>query len=102
MITIQRKLIIKIKKSAIDAGKCPASMIQNSYYPVIGYSVQLVKRDKGEHEELTGFYFLNQKQEVAFVYSSYCEISLDPCGEDIANTELFKQGRDNNEEGKKD
>lgn len=101
MITLQRKLLIKIRDKVINEGKAPKAMKANHFYPVVGYSVQIIKRENRENEELTGFYFINQKDEVAFVYSSYCEVSLDPCQEEIANMQQFKQeGSDQN--GKED
>ena len=95
MIMLQRKLLILIRESKVGAGKAPQGMKAGVFYPVVGYSIQKIKREKtGEHEDLTGFYFIDQAGYLSFVYSSYCEVSLDPLSESVANTETVKGGKD--------
>lgn len=98
MITLQRKLLVRLRESAVEAGKAPAAIKPNSFYPVIGYSVQFIKREKGEHEEMTGYYIINQKCELIFVYASYLEVSIDPLDNAIMETQIMKGAKDEGKE----
>jgi hypothetical protein len=94
MIMLQRKLIIKLREWTIENGKAPAGMKPNTFYPVVGYSVQKRKRKDSDetHEEMTGYYFVNEKCDLFFIYCSYVDTFVDPDSESIMSTETMRGG----------
>jgi hypothetical protein len=97
MIALQRKLVIRVKDAVCDKGDAPKGILKGQYYPVVGYQVHKRLRKFGdsqvekEVEEISVFIVLNQKQELSFVYPSYCEINLDIYAEEIASSQLVKE-----------
>lgn len=100
MISMTRKIIIKVNQYATKQQKVPPFMTLGQYYAVVGYSVQMRKREeRKEHEEIEAFYFINDRSEVAFIYCSYCDVQLDPMAEEIANSKTLAQGGANGGKG---
>jgi hypothetical protein len=104
MISLQRKLAIKVRDDVYQAGNAPKHIAQGKTYPVIGYSVQVRKREKdGEtesHEELSVFLVVNERLTVGYVYPSYCDIFIDPFVEEIVNAQFIKGEKIADEKGK--
>ncbi len=97
MITLQRKLAIKVKDQAFKDGKAPKNISQGRYYAVIGYSVQLRMKGEGdqakEYEEIAVFLVVNNREEIGYIYPSLCEIYVDPFSETVESAEFMKEGR---------
>lgn len=87
MIHLQKELICKVNEKCITDGTNPKNINTERYYPVIGYSVQLVEREltdrggaalgKKKVEEIAGVYIIDELLRLRFVYTSNLSFFVD-------------------------
>ena len=75
MITITRKLAIKITVESVKNGKVPKNVRTDIFYPVVGYVTGKQQReDEIDYEDLKAFIIINEAHILGYVYPSLCEV----------------------------
>jgi hypothetical protein len=84
MITLQRRLMVRVADSAIQAGNAPKHLKSDSFYPVVGYSVQVKTkkaddtREEKKYEDIQVLYVVNENKALAGVYPSTVDVFIEP------------------------
>ena len=84
MITLQRQLLIEVRKETIESGNGPRNTQGGIFYPVIGYETgkRLASSKAGteapkEYDDIRFLYFVNDKGYIEKVFPNQCFIFVD-------------------------
>lgn len=79
MITIQRKMMAKIRTSAVEEGNGPKNITPGKYYPVMacGVGMRKAKNSENQYEEITTMYIINDKGYLSWAYTGDLDLVCD-------------------------